>query len=454
MSAPKRALRVAIVGAGPSGLYAVQHLLERHDLDVRIDVYERLPTPWGLVRAAVAPDHPEKKLVIDRLFSHLLKHPRVRLLGNIEIGRDVSSDELRSWYHAVIYAVGADDDTRMKIAGEDLPGCHAAREFVAWYNGHPDYSHLTFDFSHSTAVIVGNGNVALDVARILTLPIEELEKTDIADHTLRALKTSAIREVVILGRRDGVHGAFNNPELEELAHLSGVAIKVEGAHLPSEEAMATAGVDWESRRKVRTLQQLQTQPPAHGAKTIALRFLASPLQVVGDGKVQHLRIAHNQMEEDADGRQVARASGDESLLATGLILRAIGYRGRPFPGLPYDERNGVIRNTGGRVCDPEGVSLPGAYVTGWIKRGPKGIIGSNKKCARDTVRALLQDFDTQQLVAGALDEDGIAAELTKRQPHLITLKEWLAIDVGEREAGRSQHRPRVKRTTFDALLAR
>ncbi|MBV7477634.1 FAD-dependent oxidoreductase [Pseudomonas sp. PDM31] len=454
MSDIKLPLRVAIVGAGPSGLYAVQHLLERHDLDVRIDIYERLPTPWGLVRAAVAPDHPEKKLVIDRLFSALLKHPCVRFFGNVAIGREVTSAELHTWYHAVIYAVGADDDTRMNISGENLPGSHSAREFVAWYNGHPDYSHLTFDFSHTTAVIVGNGNVALDVARILTLPIEALEKTDIANHALRALETSAIQEVVILGRRDAVYGAFNNPELEELAHLPGVAVKIEGAHLPSDDEMCSVGVDWESRRKVRTLRQLRTKEAANAGKSIVLRFLASPLEVLGADKAEHLRIALNHMEDAGNGGQVARANGTEAMIPAGLILRSIGYRGRPFPGLPYDDRNGVIRNVDGRVCNAEDFAVLGAYVTGWIKRGPRGIIGSNKKCARDTVRALIEDFTSGRLNAGVLDEGAIAAVLAKRQPQLVTLLEWLAIDLSEREAGRVSRRPRVKKTTFEALLAR
>lgn len=426
-------LRVAVIGSGPAGLYSIQHLLEQTLFDVRIDLIERLPTPWGLIRAGVAPDHPEKKQITDRLFQFYLKHPRVRFFGNVEVGTDISHAELTSLYDAVIYAVGADDDRSLGIAGEELPGSWSAREFVAWYNGHPDYHHLQFDLSDPCAVIVGTGNVALDVARILTLPIKELACTDIADHALAALRESKVKEVIILGRRGCQDAAFHNPELEELGLLEGVDIRIEADDLVAPEH---ANCDWETGRKLATLMKLQSRRLATPVKRITFKFHHSPIALLGIDSVDGIKI---------------QATGDSHPfdIPCGLVLRAIGYRGRPFPGLPFDTRANVISNVAGRVMGPSH-PLAGSYVTGWIKRGPRGVIGSNKKCAAATVECLIEDALSGRLNAGSGAD--IAQKLPGRGP-IVDYRSWQKIDRSERQAGVRQDRPRVKKTAIADLLA-
>jgi ferredoxin--NADP+ reductase len=446
-----RPIRVAVVGAGPAGLYAVGHLLEKRGLEVDIDLYERLPTPWGLVRSGVAPDHPEKKLVIDRLFAYLVKSPRVRFIGNVEVGRDIRHAELADWYDAVVYSVGAASDVRMGIPGEELSGCWAAREFVGFYNGHPDYSHLKFDLSCERAIVVGNGNVALDAARILTMPVWELETTDIANHALEVLRASRIREVVVLGRRGHLQGAFNNPELEELEHLNGVDVVIDGEDMPGEHEVVMDGADWETLRKVRTLGRLVTRKPTAGNKRIVFRFLTSPVELLGNERVEQVLVIRNHLERGDDGNLSARPTEEESILDAGLVLRAIGYRGSAFPGLPFDERRGVIQNRQGRVTDNNEV-MPGTYVTGWIKRGCRGIIGSNKKCSGETISCLFEDLGAGRLPESNLDRDGVLSVIRQRKPDVVLRNGWLSIDHREREAGRLQGRPRVKETAMERLL--
>ena len=447
-----RILRIAVVGTGPAGMYAAEHLVEDRNIDVEVDLYERLPTPWGLIRGGVAPDHPEKKLVVERLFDYFLKHPSVRYFGNLEIGVHVHPDELSQWYDAVVYAVGASDDARLGIPGEELPGSLSAREFVAWYNGDPDFSHLDIDLSHRRAVVVGNGNVALDVARILTMPVGDLEKTDIADHALSKLRTSAVREVVILGRRGNLQAAYHNPEFEELAHLEGVEVAVEGEDLPDEDDPLVQGADWETRRKLATLRDMSNRPTNGADKRILLRFLCSPVEVLGDHRARQLKVVRNRLESDPNGRLQARPTGDHSLIDTGLVLRSIGYRGKAISGLPFDDRQGIIRNDEGRICDEKSVK-PGNYVTGWIKRGPRGIIGTNKKCARDTLRCLIEDLEAGRLAPATLNSTEIFEKVSTRQPEVVLRPEWLRLDHAERTLGRRQGRPRVKFTEHQDLLA-
>ncbi|MEJ0026337.1 MAG: FAD-dependent oxidoreductase [Rhizomicrobium sp.] len=445
------AFRVAIVGAGPAGLYAAAQLLERRDLNIEIDLFERLATPWGLVRAGVAPDHPEKKLVIDRQFDFYLRNARVRFIGNVEIGHAISHAEIVEWYGAVVYAVGATGDNRMGIPGEELPGCWSAREFVGFYNGHPDYAHLKFDLSCDRAVVVGNGNVALDVARILTAPVRTLEKTDIADHALDALRASAVKEVVVLGRRGQFQAAFNNPELEELEHLHEVDIVVESGEPPDRSEVVLRDLDWQTQRKIETLNRIRSRPPGNRPKRIVLRFLTSPLEILGTEKVQRLLTMRNALVRGRDGLH-AQAAGREEFLDTGLIFRAIGYRGLPFPGLPFDDRRGVIRNCEGRVMDDGGVRA-GVYVTGWIKRGCRGIIGSNKKCASETIGHLFEDWDAGRLTQKGLTKDAVLSRIEARGASVVDLGGWLAVDHAERESGRAQGRPRRKITDRDMQLA-
>lgn len=454
----RRPLRIAIVGSGPAGLYAAGHLLsgphgtyldgevvDLHTEQIEVDVYERLPTPWGLVRGGVAPDHAEKKLV-STVFDAIAARKGFRFFGNVELGRDVHHGELAAWYDGVIYAVGAADDNRMGIDGEELAGSHSAREFVSWYNGHPDQAEMRFDLSAERAVVVGNGNVALDIARVLTLPAEELRRTDIADHALKVLRHSNIREVVVLGRRGLNQAAFNNPELEGLGELEGVDIAVEGVDLGS----ATTTDDDVDVRMLTTIGRYLERPQRGTGKRIVLHFMASPIQINGSTRVESVTIARNELIAGADGSMRARSTADTATLPAGLVLRAVGYRGAPVAGLPFDQRTGTIPNEGGRV-----VGSPGVYVTGWIKRGPSGIIGTNKKCARDTVRALLEDHRTGNLrTADTLSSTQVTAELAHRQVTVVTDGQWKAIDRHERRAGAYFGRPRVKLTSRAALLDR
>jgi len=447
-----RSLRVAIVGTGPAGMYALEHLQEEQNLDVEVDLFERLPVPWGLVRYGVAPDHPEKKLVADRLFSYFIGRKNVRYFGNVEIGKDIQHSELAGWYDSVIYAVGANSDTKMGIPGEELPGSWAAREFVAWYNGHPDFSNLQFDLSGSRAVIVGNGNVALDVARILTTPVDDLAKTDIADYALEALRGSQIEEIMIMGRRGYLQGAFSNPELEELEHLPGVDVSVESDDLISNSNLALEDVDWTTTRKIRTLVRLITRNVPDARKRIVFRFLSSPVEILGEGKVEQLRVLNNRLEYEDDGEGKAYPTKTASLIDTTLVLKAIGYRGNPIPGLPFDEANGVISNIGGRVVNM-GKVVPGAYVTGWIKRGPRGIIGSNKRCSRKTVDCLLADLEAKKLdMDSTLSADKVLSIVQDRKPEYVPLQAWRNIDRFERQAGRECNRPRVKCSSNTQML--
>jgi ferredoxin--NADP+ reductase len=448
----KKCLRVAIIGAGPAGLYAAGQLFDQQDVAVEVDVFDRLPTPHGLVRAGVAPDHPDKKLVIDNMFDHYLAHPNLRFFGNIEVGKDISHNDIATWYDAVIYSVGASNDVKMNIPGEDLPGSWAAREFVAWYNGHPDYSHLEFDFSSKRAVIIGNGNVALDVARILTLPKSELEKTDIADHAIAALSKGNIEEVVILARRSHYQAAFNNPEIEEFEHLDGIDVVVEGDQLDEKLQAILNSSDWQSKRKVDTLNRLKQAATGKAAKRVVFKFLTAPVEVIGTDKVSQLKVTHNVLQGESLNELKPVATDEQSLIDTGLVLRSIGYRGKAIEGLPFDEAKGVIPNDDGRVVGEQS-TLTGVYVTGWIKRGPRGVIGSNKKCARDTVRSLLSDYQHNNFDGSALKANEVLARLVEAQPALVTTQAWKKIDHIERLLGREQHRPRVKQTQWQSLLS-
>jgi len=461
----KRPLRVAIVGAGPAGMYAAGHLLEgaggtfldgrlQHLVNrpVEVDVFERLPVPWGLVRHGVAPDHPDKKRV-QQVYEDIAARPGFRYFGHVELGKHVSVAELGEWYDAVIYAVGASGDTALGIPGEDLPGSLSAREFVAWYNGHPDYRDLAVDLSAKRAVIVGNGNVAMDVARILSLSPEALAKTDSADHALEALRGSRIREVVVLGRRAPFQGAFNNPELEELGELPGVEIGVDAGADGMESHLFQSVMDDSSRRKMTALKCFSERRQHGYDRRILLKFMASPLEITGNGHVESLRIVRNRLERDGNDQWLAKATDQVEALDCGLVLRAIGFRGVAVPGLPFDAVRGVVPSVDGRVLR-DGEAVPGQYVTGWIRRGPRGIIGTNKKCARDTVRAVLADADAGRLpVAGTLDALTVERRIRERQPQYVNLAGWRRLDDAEVQAGRRQGRPRVKLTDVADMLA-
>ncbi|MBF6330437.1 FAD-dependent oxidoreductase [Nocardia transvalensis] len=444
-------LRVAIVGAGPAACYAADELLRR--ADVEVEMFDRLPTPWGLVRAGVAPDHPGTKTV-SNMFESAFRRDTLQYHLNVEVGKHISHEELLAHHHAVIYAVGASTDRRLGVPGEDLPGSHSATEFVAWYNGHPDYAERTFDLSGERAVIVGNGNVALDVARVLTLDPDELAKTDIADYALDALRQSAIREVVVLGRRGPLQAAYTSPEFLALGYLRGVDVVIDPAELeldPESRALLDdPEVEPSLQLKYQLAREYAAQAPNPGNKRIVFRYLASPAELTGGDRVEGVRYVHNELVSE-NGSLVARATDRTETIPASLVLRSIGYRGQPVPDLPFDERTGIVPNEGGRVVS-DGNPLTGVYVTGWIKRGPRGVIGSNRTDAAETVDHVLVDFTSGKLTAPQGDRTDLKSLLTQRQPDLVDREGWKAIDTAERTAGRSSGRPRVKYTTREDLL--
>ena len=428
-------LRVAIVGSGPAALYAADELLKRPEVDVT--VIDRLPTPYGLVRAGVAPDHQHTK-TIDELFRHVEDQPGFAYALNVDVGTDLTHAELLEHHHAVVYATGASQDRTLGIPGEQLPGSATATDFVAWYNGHPDHADDGFDLSSERAVIVGNGNVALDVARILATDPVRLASTDIADHALAALQDSAVREIVLLGRRGAAEAAFTLPELIGLLSRDDIDIAVEGADLsgPVEDVM--------TGQKLSALRAAAARPGREGNRRIVFRFATSPVELLGDDHVAGVRVCRNEVVTD-DGVVRPVPTDDVSTIATGLVLRSIGYRGVPVAGVPFDDATGTIPNAGGRVA-----ASPGTYVVGWIKRGPTGFIGTNKTCAQETVEHLIADFNEGLLADPS--RDGFDAFVRSRVPEQVDAEGWRAIDRAERHAGARQARPRRKLTHVGDLL--
>ncbi len=450
------ARRAAIVGAGPAGFYTADQLLGQ---GFEVDLYDVLPTPFGLVRAGVAPDHPKIKSVT-RVYEKTAKKPGFRFFGGVELGSDVQREELLERYHAVVYAVGTATDNRLGIPGEDRPGSHSATEFVAWYNGHPDFADYEFDLSASRAVVIGNGNVAIDVARMLVLDPDEVSTTDCADHAVAALAAAQVEHVIMLGRRGPAQAAFTNPELRELGELKRADVIVDPAELELDEHSAawleSDQADPTARRNVEILREYAQRPPGDKSHRIELRFLRSPVEVLGDdgGPVSGLRVVRNRIEADESGRLRAVPTGEEEVIQCGLVLRSIGYRGNPLPGVPFDERRGLIRNEGGRVLGEDGERLPGEYAVGWIKRGPSGVIGTNKKDAADTVARVVEDAEAGRLNEPASpDPEEIEAWLGENVSSLVTWEGWEAIDEHERGLGEPHGRPRVKLVRVPEMIA-
>ncbi|MFI6313916.1 FAD-dependent oxidoreductase [Nocardia fusca] len=414
-------LRVAVVGSGPAAFYAAEELLARRDIAAEVTMLERLPVAGGLVRFGVAPDHWRTKTV-DRVFARTARRPGFTMHLGVEVGRDVTVPELLDHHHAVVHASGAAGDRRLGIAGEDLPGSHSAREFVAWYNGHPDHAGRRFDLSARRAVVVGTGNVALDVARILVMDGERLGGTDIADHALAALSESAVEEVIVLGRRGPDHAACTTPELLALGSLSGVDVLVDGP--------VTAGP--EAPMKLRILAEYARRRPTPGNKRIVLRFGATPVGVEGSERVEALGVR-------------GTTTGTAESIGCGLVIRAAGYRGLPITGLPFDEHTATVTNIAGRVTDPgSGEPVPGQYVAGWIKRGATGVIGTNRYCAAETVATLVEDHRRGLLPTPSAAPADFPALIRRRCPDALSGADWRAIDRHERQRGQESGRPRVK----------
>ena len=449
---------VAIVGAGPSGYFAAASLLRFADdsvagggADVHVDMLEMLPTPWGLVRSGVAPDHPKIKS-ISRTFEKTGADPRFRFFGNIAVGRDVSADELAQRYDAVVYAVGTQSDRALGIPGEELPGSVAAVDFVGWYNAHPHFSQMAPDISSGRAVVIGNGNVAIDVARILVTDPDVLATTDIADHALEALHHRGVAEVVVVGRRGPLEGAFTTLELRELGELEGVDVFVDPADLESitDAAAAAAGKTTAANIKVLRGYAEKTAASEHrdGNRRIVFRFCTSPIEMTGTERVETIVLGRNELFVDEHGRKVAGDTGQRETLPTQLVVRAVGYRGVAIPGLPFDDQSGTIPHVEGRISGRDR-----DYVVGWIKRGPSGVIGTNKRDSQDTVDTLIADLGGMEMrVVGPDHADELVTWLLSRQPKLVTDDHWQRIDAHERGAGEPHGRPRVKLTRVADML--
>jgi ferredoxin/flavodoxin---NADP+ reductase len=442
-----RPYRVAVVGSGPAGFYAVGALLASDEPRFEVDLLERLPTPWGLVRLGVAPDHPNIKAV-SRAFEKIAATDGFRFLGNVEVGRDISHEELTSSYAAVVYAFGAQSDRRLGIPGEDLPGSWPATAFVAWYNGHPDFQDLEFDLSHERAVVIGNGNVALDVARMLALTPDELAPTDTTDAAIEAINAAGVKEIVVLGRRGPVQAAWTPVEVGELGDLAGADVLVDPAELVLDEASEAEleAAPPTVRRNVEHLRDYASREPAGKPRAIRLRFYTSPTAILGDGQVEAIEVVRNEL---VDGRAVA--TGDHETIPCGIVFRSVGYRGTPIEALPFDEGSCTVPNEGGRVLDGDGVPLTGVYCAGWIKRGPSGVIGTNKKDATETIQHVVEDAAAGKLGHG-VSADEVDELLAERGVRLVTQAGWESIDHTERSAGEPHGRPRVKLREWDALL--
>ncbi|HUA45749.1 MAG TPA: FAD-dependent oxidoreductase [Solirubrobacteraceae bacterium] len=445
-------LRVAIVGAGPAGFYAAGQLLAVDEPEFAVDLYDRLPTPYGLVRSGVAPDHPKIKSVT-RAYDKTSQHERFRFFGHVELGSDIGREHLLEHYHVVLYTIGTATDKRLGIPGEDLRGSHPATEFVAWYNGHPDHSGLEVDLQAKQAVVVGAGNVAIDVARMLALTPSELAITDTADHAIEVLSASGIEEITLLARRGPLQAAFTNPELLEMGELERGDVEVLGAELDERSATALQEADKTRRRNVEIIQEYAARPKTGKPITVRFRFLASPVELLGDadGHVRAVKVENNAIVARDDGSLAARGTGTFEEIPAQLVFRSIGYLGQPVAGVPFDDRRGLIRNESGRVTDADGTHQLGEYVSGWIKRGPSGVIGTNKKDSQDTVDKILEDAAAGRL--GAPVSDDIEGMIASRCPHAVTWEGWQAIDAIETAAGEAATpgRPRVKLTEWDAL---
>jgi ferredoxin--NADP+ reductase len=437
-------VRVAIIGSGPAGFYAAEALLRRTDAPVELDMFDRLPTPYGLVRGGVAPDHPKIKGVT-RVFASTAARPTFRFLGNVQLGRDVGVEELRRHFHQIVYATGNETDRRLGIPGEGIWRSTPATVFVGWYNGHPDYRRARFDFSVRRVAVVGNGNVAVDVARMLLRTPAELEGTDVASYALAALRESQVREVFMLGRRGPAQAAFTPPELEELGKLDGADPVVDPADL--------TGLEESANVKILRAFAARTQRP--DTRKLHLRFLVSPVEVLADaeGGVAGLVLERNRLEQRPDGSLVARGTGEKERLDVGMVLPAVGYAADRIPGVPYDEKARIIANEDGRVVDPATRAVvPGEYVVGWARSGPQGLIGEHKKASAQVVAHLAED-------AAALGDrplpprEAIDALLRERGVRVVTFDDWRRLDEVEVERGARRGAPRDKITDVETMLS-
>jgi len=445
---PERPLRVAIIGSGPSGFYAADPIL-KSGLTCAIDMYDRLPTPFGLVRGGVAPDHPKIRTVT-RVYEKIADNPAFRFLGNVTVGKDISVEELRRFYDAIIFACGAETDRRLGIPGEDLPGSHTATSFVGWYNAHPDYRDLQFDLSQEAAVVIGVGNVAMDVARVLAKTVDELKTTDIAQHALDALAESKVKDVYVIGRRGAAQAAFTTPEIKEMGELEACE-PIVGADEVALDPMSSQELSERNvQRNMDVLNEYAGRASSGKAKRVHFRFLLSPTEIRGNGRVESLVLEKNRLEGEPFSLK-ARGTGELVELPCGLVFRSIGYKGIAMPGVPFDERRGVFPNVEGRITQ-DGSVIPGLYAVGWIKRGPSGIIGTNKPDSVETATHLLADAPG---LPGAAEPSAAAVDalLAGRGVRVVDIHGWRKIDAAEVAAGAAIGKPRERFTRIPEMLS-
>jgi len=455
----RRPLRVAIIGSGPAGFYAADAFFKQKAVAVEVDIFDRLPTPYGLVRGGVAPDHPKIKAVV-HVYERAAHHPGFRFLGNVELGRHVQVGELREHYDLLFYAVGNEASRRLGIPGEGIPGCTPATVFVGWYNGHPDYRRARLDLRARRVAVVGNGNVALDVARILARDPGELDPTDIAAHALAALKESRVEEIFVLGRRGPVQAAFTPAELKELGALRGVATRVapHDLELDAESAAELAAADRRTRLNLERLGALAgAETKGDARRRVHLRFLVSPREISAgeDGRVAALHLERNRLVRRPDGRLAAEGTGELERLAVDLVPPAIGFRATPIAGVPFDERRAVITNRDGRVWDAAGdAPVPGEYVVGWARSGAQGLIGTHKGASAEVVARAIEDVRAGTIARRRLPPgDALPASLAASGHRVVTFDDWQVLDRVERVRGERRDAPREKITAVDEMLA-
>ena len=449
--------KIAVIGSGPAGFYAAGELFRQQSWDIKVDMFERLPTPFGLVRGGVAPDHQKIKSVT-KIYSRIAENENFRFFGNVEFGRDIKQSDLLEHYDAVIYTVGSPADRALGIPGEDLSGSHSATEFVAWYNGHPDFREHKFDLSVKYAFVIGMGNVALDVARILAKNPEELAETDIADYALKALRKSQLEDIWLVGRRGPLQAAFSPVELREFLELpeADVVIEENALELDAESQHILETISGKDTKKnIEILKQMSAMAASGKKRKVHFLFLASPLEISGDGKVEKIRMVRNQLVKKEDGSLRPQATDKIVEEDAGLVFRSIGYHGKPLADLPFDQKSGTIPNEFGQVKDPENGNLlrNREYVAGWIKRGPSGVIGTNKQDAVETVHRMLETFLKEKMESGKnVSNPDIVLLLEKRKVEFVSFADWKLLDAHEIEAGQKQGRPRVKLTSIAEML--
>ena len=452
-------LRVAVIGAGPAGFYVVDHLFKQEGLVVTVDLFDRLPTPHGLVRHGVAPDHQKIKQVT-KVFDKVAQNPGFRFFGNVELGKHLRPEAMRDYYHQIVYTVGAQTDRNLDIPGENLAGSHSATEFVAWYNGHPDYQNRHFDLSQENVAIVGVGNVAVDVARILCRTVDELAVTDIADEAIEALRHSRVRQVYMLGRRGLAQAAFSVQEIKELGNLDHAQVRVLPDEAEPDELTRSElerNPNQTAQKKIQILQDFAVAPHVDKPRTLTIRFLVSPVELIGDtsGHVCEMRLVKNTLQITGNGTLRPQATEVEQRIPVGLVFRSVGYRGVPLDGVPFHTRWGVIPNKKGRIHDPDASQhVVGEYVAGWIKRGPTGLIGTNKADAVETVTMMLGDLAEGRILNPAQPGiDECTAWIAGCQSEYFSFDDWRKLDAYEVNRGKQTGRPRVKLTSVAEMLA-